>query len=65
MPKLDQIKSKENEESALARRLVERSGLSRNEAFDAVDAYMNAESSVVAETEISTKGLKVFAGKTN
>ena len=63
MPKLDQIKSKENEESALARRLVERSGLSRNEAFDAVDAYMNAESSVATDPDIAAEGLKVFAAE--
>ncbi len=34
----------ENEQGALTRRLVERSGLSRTEAQDAVEAYMHAES---------------------
>ena len=65
MPKIDYMKSNENEEAALARRLVERSGLSHNEAVDAVDAYMNAESSVATDPDIAAEGLKVFAGKTN
>ena len=41
----------ETEEAALARRLVERSGLSVYEADDMVDAYLNAESDMVGAGE--------------
>lgn len=59
MNRYSKVQCEETETHALARRLVERSGLDETEANQAVDDYLHAEGGSLSDAELTTSSGKV------
>lgn len=65
MNRLSKTRKNETEPKALARRLVERSGLDEYQATQAVDDYLHAEGGSLGSVEAPTPNGKVDFSRAN